>query len=350
MTAVVSDPDLWGPEKAEWERAAAQPEPSKTPFIDWASFLNVDHGSVEFLPGKLLTKGAQGALVGDGKVGKSLLAFDWAWHCATGRAFLGDKPHEPLRVLYVDKENSWIDIQTRAHSLGCTAEELANVRYLSFPGMPPLDTEQGGDRLVEYARLADANVVILDTVSRMISGKENESDTWLNLYNHTLVRLKSCEISSLRLDHFGKDDAKGARGSSAKTQDVDVVWELSVDGTVKPGHTPLKLFRTHTRAGIGPDAIELVRTGSMTTDEEGNEAWAPGGTGHTVRDREVNEWQVPRALARKADELGVPPLAGREAIKKAVMGANPDLRYAEGVWAKAATLRKALDWNASAAI
>jgi len=45
-------------------------------------------------------------------------------------------------------------------------------------------------------------------------------------YRHTGIRLKQLGIGYLRTDHAGKDRTRGQRGSSAKRDDVDIVWSL----------------------------------------------------------------------------------------------------------------------------
>ena len=68
---------------------------------------------------------------------------------------------------------------------------------------------------------------MLDTSSRMVQGKENDSDTFIQLYRCSLVPLKRRGITVLRLDHPGKDESRGQRGSSAKDGDVDTIWRLA---------------------------------------------------------------------------------------------------------------------------
>jgi hypothetical protein len=58
----------------------------------------------------------------------------------------------------------------------------------------------------------------------LVEGKEDSADTWRNLYNHTMVPLRRQGRTVLRLDHQGHDSSTGARGSSAKRDDVDVAW------------------------------------------------------------------------------------------------------------------------------
>jgi hypothetical protein len=156
-------------------------------------------------------------------------------------------------MLYVDAENGHQDIQERFVSYGAGPAAWACSPTPASRPSAPLDTAGGGADLLAMVE-RPAQLVCLDTVSRFISGPENDADTWLSLYRHTLLPLKRAGIASVRLDHIGKDGERGARGSSAKTQDVDHVWELRAQGG-----GALSLKRTHTRTGIGPEQFVLVR-------------------------------------------------------------------------------------------
>ncbi|MER8233516.1 AAA family ATPase [Streptomyces sp. NPDC094049] len=240
--------------------------------LDWGTFFATDFGSIQLLPGRLMAPGQQITVVGDGKAGKSLFTQEWMWRMATGQSFLGDKPQDPVRILYLDAENGQEQVQERFLSFGAGPRSMGELQYASFPPVRPLDTAGGGADLVSMVKATSADLVVIDTVSRFISGPENDADTWLSLYRHTLLPLKRDRIASVRLDHRGKDSERGARGSSAKTQDVDHVWELSALG----GGT-LALKRTHTRTGIGPDHFDLVRQARKDGDN-----WAHGGTRHIL--------------------------------------------------------------------
>ena len=236
--------------------------PAATP-LDWATFLTADFASVTWLAGQLMTAGQQIALVGDGKAGKSLLALEWAWRMAAGKPFLGDIARDPVRVLYVDQENTHDDIHERLTSLSATPDTLTNLIYLSFPPFKPLNSPAGAAELLAAVTDHHAQVVVLDTISRMVAGKENDADPWRDLYRLTLLKLKALGVSSIRLDHFGKDRDRGARGNSAKTQDVDHVWELRP--TEQAGNV-LLLTRTYTRTGKGPDELLIRRHGKLLND------------------------------------------------------------------------------------
>lgn len=62
----------------------------------------------------------------------------------------------------------------------------------------------------------------------------------------------------MRLDHRGKDAAAGARGSSAKNDDVDAVWHLSKSpGPNGESYVSLKLERQ--RGSAHPEMIRVPR-------------------------------------------------------------------------------------------
>jgi hypothetical protein len=258
--------------------------------VDWAALFSTDFSKVDWLPGKFMEKGQQVTLVGDGKAGKSLLALEWAWSCVAGRAFLGDDRHAPLTVLYVDKENSPRDLYTRLVAIGATPKDLERLHYAQFPKFSGTLDGETSKASIEFMKLVEhyeADIVVIDTVSRFIGGKENDSDTWLSLYRNIHERMKAKDVACLRLDHFGKDDTKGSRGSSAKSQDVDHVWELGVnkatpliEAGVETVTTSLKLHRTHTRTGLGRGTFPLTRVGKKAVDG----GWIAGETYHEVAD------------------------------------------------------------------
>ncbi|MFG2372594.1 AAA family ATPase [Streptomyces sp. NPDC048504] len=291
--------------------------------LNWDDFFTTDFGAIQLLPGKLMGPGQQITLVGDGKAGKSLFCQEWMWRMATGQSFLGDAPQDPVRILYLDAENGQEQVQERFLSFGAGPRAMGELRYASFPPVRPLDTAGGGADLIALVKATGAELVVIDTVSRFIGGPENDADTWLSLYRHTLLPLKRDRIASVRLDHFGKDKDRGGRGSSAKTQDVDHVWELGYQG----GGT-LTLKRTHTRTGIGPDDFVLLRQSRRDGDH-----WALGGTRHVLMTYETEPVSGMAAIpgtdeyiAAALDRAGVPLDAGNRVVKAKLA----DLQIAAG--------------------
>jgi RecA-family ATPase len=202
-----------------------------------------------------LERGRQVAFFSEAKAGKSLLWLEISAALCMGREVLGNPPRPPVRVLYIDKENTRKDIRERLSKMGYEGELFENFFYYLFPDISYLDTEQGGRELFALAKFHEVDFVVLDTTSRVVEGSENENDTYHYFYQHTGVRLKADGIGLVRLDHAGKDFARGMRGASSKTTDVDDVWSLTIEDS---GNTVV-LHRTMTRTNHGDSDVTLSR-------------------------------------------------------------------------------------------
>jgi hypothetical protein len=135
-------------------------------------------------------------------------------------------------------------------------------------------------------------------MSRVISGAENDADTLHALYRHTVMPLKAAGRTVVRLDHAGKDPAKGQRGSSAKSTDVDVVWRPD-----ETGPTTVTLTLEAARNTHHPEHVHLVRRFEPLRHEPVAGPTLAVGTADTVA-----------AL----DTLGVPMDAGRDVCRAAL--------------------------------
>jgi hypothetical protein len=234
-----------------------KPAHQRYPVLDWSQVFDGVPDDVDWLVPDMIARGQSYSLVSPAKAGKSLLMLDVAAAVATGRTTLGNRPQQPARVLYVDHENSRDDLVERLREMNYRPDELGNLRYLSFPTMPPLDGPVGGLDIVEIADHHDAALVVIDTVARVVAGEENSADTYRNLYRHTLSPLKAKGRTVVRLDHQGKEKT-GARGSSAKNDDVDVVWQLNqlLDDD---GEVLIRLKLERQRGTSHPDHLLLRR-------------------------------------------------------------------------------------------
>ncbi|MGA5371410.1 AAA family ATPase [Streptomyces griseoincarnatus] len=309
------------PEQATEETADEPVE--RFPSLDWHAAFATDFSRIDWLPGKFMERGQQTAFIGDGKVGKTLLIHEWLWRAVTGRSFLGDERRDPLIVLYFDRENGLRDIVTRMIAFGASPDELAGrFDYRMFPKFSGgLDTAPLA--VAELLSIVDEvrpDIVVLDTVSRFINGKENDSDTWLQLYSRVHAPLKDRGIACARLDHMGKDTERGSRGSSAKSQDVDHVWELtrlvedhSVHDGIETITTQIKMKRTHTRTGLGDDLLHITRRGRKGPSG----MWLPGETRHELTNPGVVQQQVSQVqhYVDQLTVLGAPTNLGRDKLK-----------------------------------
>jgi AAA domain len=238
---------------------APTPAHKRYPAVDWQRAFDGAQEEIDWLVPDFIARGQSYALVSTAKAGKSLLMLDVAAALATGRPVFGQKPKPPVRVLYVDHENGQFDIIERLRDMGYRPGELGNLRYLSFPSMPPLDGPAGGLDLVDLAEHHDAAVIVIDTVARVVAGEENSADTYRALYRHTLAPLKGAGRAVVRLDHRGHGVKTTARGSSAKADDVDAVWMLATQPSGEDDQTFVNLGLERQRGNAHPDRILLLR-------------------------------------------------------------------------------------------
>jgi RecA-family ATPase len=194
---------------------------------DW---MNPPTSTAETIIPHIVNAGQIVSLVGQGGTGKSLLMFDIAMSLATGHSVLGHPPAEPMSVLYIDMENPIGEVYTRRANLGYQDNSLASLTYYHMPDLPALDTKSGGQFIQAMVKRHSPDLVIFDTISKLVAGEESKSDTWQDLYKYSMVPLRQTNCAAIILDHQGHDASRGARGSSAKRDNVDLQWIQACKG------------------------------------------------------------------------------------------------------------------------
>lgn len=246
------------------------------------------------------------AIYSPAKVGKSLLALDVVAAAVTGRSVLGQPADDPIRVVYIDQEMTEDDLRERLTDLGYgPGDDLSGLAYYQLTALPPLDTAGGGEVLLGLAHVHGADLVVLDTMARVVAGPENDADTVRAFFRHTGARLKAAGVALLRVDHAGKDERAGQRGSSSKVDDLDVVWKLSGSGRV------FTLSRTHSRIPWVPRELSIVRHDEPVLHHVIEPGAVPAGTHDAIQD---------------LDALGVPLDAPRTAAMSALRAAGKGRR------------------------
>jgi hypothetical protein len=237
--------------------------------VDWAAFWSRERNDADWLLDPFLARGRGHVLYAAQKAQKSLLMLWAVAKLATGP--------EPIFAVYLDFEMSEDDIFERLTDMGYGSHsDLSRLRYALLPSLPPLDQPEGAAALLDLVDLEQAarpdhhGVVIIDTTSRAVAGDENSADTIRAFYRHTGIGLKQRKLTWARLDHSGKDTSKGQRGSSAKGDDVDVIWRLeATDGGVV-------LRRDAARMGWVPERVPLARHDDPLRFEVAPSASPPG--------------------------------------------------------------------------
>ena len=221
-------------------------EPYGLAYLDFVDLFTKPREPVRWYASPIAAAGRVTLLYSPGKTGKSLIAMEVALAAATGMPVLGSPAGEPIQVLYIDQEMTADDWHARLKDMGYGADDapILNQRLhlAQLQAWPPMDTYVGGAAvLAEQARFG-AQLVIIDTASKVIKGEENANDTHAAFYRSTVVPLKRAGCAVLVLDHTGKDLDRGARGGSAKTDNVDLAFEL-----LTRGHNLLSLRCSHAR-------------------------------------------------------------------------------------------------------
>lgn len=302
-TPVISWDDLQDERHAEAvEAGEADPNAGRKVYsprpLNLADVLRKPTPPEDWIMWPFLERGQQAALYSEAKAGKSLIAFELALAAANGRPYLGRPAAAPIRVLYVDAENTAKDLKGRMTAFHAEADDFDNIVYISFPQMQALTTEAGGRQMLDLVDQHEPDLVIIDTISRFIDGPENDADTWLKLYRNTLLGLKGRGVAVLRLDHTGKDHDRGARGSSAKSSDIDAEWSLVHD----KAKDERILKRVRSRGSNGPEHLVLAVEQNPLR--------------HEVTGKRLVDVDMPSALAGLLDQYGAHREMGRVSAEK----------------------------------
>ena len=302
------------------QRAA---DPFADMLVDWSLFWSTDQADTEWLVDQVLPAGRSVALFAPGGTGKSLLALWLAAALATGREVFG-ATRDPVDVLYLDYEMTESDLQERLVDMGYGPDDdLSHLHYALLPALSPLDTEAGGTEVAALAAKVEARLVVVDTFGRAVHGDENEAETIRRWERHTGRHLKRAGIAFVRVDHAGKNVDLGQRGSSAKNDDVDIVWLLERRDPHGDANAYRLVAKKRRMRGV-PETIDLMmRDDDVITFTSTTLAMSwPMGTAR---------------LADLLDELGVPADYGRPSASKMLRKA--------GHKATNATLSAALKWR-----
>jgi AAA domain/Bifunctional DNA primase/polymerase, N-terminal len=269
--------------------------------VDWHAAWDAKPEDIQWLIEPLIEAGQSVALYATPGTGKSLIALECAAALATGRAVLGNPAGDPVTVVYIDVENREPSLVERLQAFGYKPADLSRLVLYSFPSIAALDSLLGGQQILALAVSNGAAIVIIDTTSRVVAGKENDADTYLAFYRHTVIPLRARGIAMLRLDHPGKDVTRGTRGSSAKKGDVDAEWLLS-----RTSELTFVLDRQKERENHGAAWLNLRRRFEPLRHDVSV-------TGLGGRAGEI---------AAQLDQLDVPPGSGRMIAAKALREAG----------------------------
>jgi hypothetical protein len=291
--------------------------------INWSQFWSQDLTARDFVLEPLAPRGRAITIVSKAKEGKSELALFCAVARAQGLRTLAQPAGEFIDVLYVDHEMTDTDIQERLTDQGIDETvDLSHLHYVIMPGVAKLDTEAGGKALVAHAERIGAQVVFIDTLSKVIEGDENDAATWNAYWEHTGQHLHARGVTVIALDHSGHSSTR-ARGSSVKLAIFDVIWELTrqTDG--------VSLKATHRRVSWVPEQVAFARKDDPVKYEANNPTLWPTG---------IEE------AAAKLKDAGV-PITGPDSTERAARTRLSEAGYSGPQGIRQSLLRAALRWR-----
>jgi hypothetical protein len=260
---------------------------TKLAVADLEDLMRPDRPARHWLMEDVVPTGDQASIVAPGGVGKSLWVLGLALAAASGATtYCGKKIDLVGRVFYLDLENSQEDWIERLRAYGWTHESIRVLRGrfvpLVLPPLRGLDTKPGADSLKEFLQawgVRAGDLLVMDSLQRVTEGAENDSDTLRDLYNHTSMWLKGLGVTVIRTDNTGKDEGKGARGTSGKRDDVGYSYTLSTVGS-----NQFRLVSTKHRSAGGGGTLVFERK----TDERGCLVWEQDFAAVTVEHRLVD--------------------------------------------------------------
>lgn len=150
------------------------------PFLDWRTVTEASGETDDCLAG-LVRRGDSASLVGLPKIGKSLFVLEAVASKAVGQPFL-ERESPAGAVLYWDCENRPEVIGQRLSSMGFCLTELRDLRYVSLPRQPRLDTPEGAAEAIRLVEETGAELFVIDTTQRVLGGEEESSTGIRNMH------------------------------------------------------------------------------------------------------------------------------------------------------------------------
>ncbi len=186
----------------------------------WADY-QIGFESLPWLIDDVLPQAEFGILFGASGSGKTFFALDMACRIARGQRWRG---HDSTRsrVVYLAAEaGEGIKKRMCAFDLEYgTSEDNPDI----LAGVPDLMTMEDAAYINQI--IGRAGLIIIDTMAASQTGEENSSKDMGLFITHCKAISAQTGAMVLAVHHTGKDDTKGARGSSALYAAADVVLEV----------------------------------------------------------------------------------------------------------------------------
>jgi len=212
-------------------------------------------------------------LVGPSGSGKSFIALDMALGIAANVETFGAMP-KPGPAIYAALEGKTNIKRARRRAWKIARGVTAPVEDFFVTTAPMIalegEMQEFGDEIAKRCAGKAPRIIILDTIAKCMAGL-NENDAGdagkFIRFCDSLVEAFQCVVVAIH--HTGKDDSRGARGSSAFFAGFDTVLEVRSVGATKAMEVAIRKHKdaeereqpwTFKRAVIGPSLVFFPTT------------------------------------------------------------------------------------------
>jgi 5S rRNA maturation endonuclease (ribonuclease M5) len=233
-----------------------------------------DAAPLRWLVRGLLVEGGLSVVYGPPKSTKTFVALDIALHIAHDRGWYGLKVRG-AGVAYVCGEGA-AGARQRMKAWRQERDGDASAPFALIPqSINMFDDPDELDRLIaDLHGMAlpmgkPVGLVVLDTLSRMIGGGDEDRARDINVVVRSAERIQQLTGAHVMIvHHSGKDRDRGMRGSNALLGAVDSAIEVTKDAAT--GFCEAKVTAIKDGEALGPFAYTL-RQSTVGTDEEGDD-------------------------------------------------------------------------------
>jgi len=246
--------------------------PAVEGLIDWSALFARETPLHEWLAEPIIPGGGRSTVIyADKGKGKSDLLLWIATRLVLGLKCFDTKHDRPLRILYIDNEMTEADLLDRLETFLVTEADIPllteNLFYYLLPTLAPLDTATGAEQLLGLVDLHQPDLVIVDTITRALSGDENDAGPVKELGHRVTKQLKRKGINVVYSGHSGKDLDRGQRGTSEYGGFDELIWQFK-----RPADSnEVTLTATKKRGTWIPVKVQLARHERVDSD---NAYWA----------------------------------------------------------------------------
>ena len=237
--------------------------PTELVGYDISEYRNLDIKKPVFITERLFKENSINFLVGSKGKGKTELALGLANSMVRALPFLHYKNPVCNPVLYIDGEMDPYDIIERdtpyLKTLGTPTRNyfhVINWHFQKNQTIPDIREKSGQQLILNYLKKVEhltnkKPFVILDNLRSLSNYLENDSDSWrpIGLF---LRDLRGHGYSSLVLDHTGKDQKAGMRGTSSKGDWANVIMQIVPEDSRGSKLMKMKIHFDKAR-GLKPD-------------------------------------------------------------------------------------------------